>query len=74
MQGRYELEQMTPKSVASATATLQRAIDRDPEYAAAYYALGLAKWNQILASDSQQVGESRRESAALFRKARRRHP
>jgi TolB-like protein len=69
MQGRYELEQMTPKSVASATATLQRAIDRDPEYAAAYYALGLAKWNQILASDSQQVGESRRESAALFRKA-----
>ena len=69
MQGRYELEQMTPQSVAGATATLQRAVDRDPEYAAAYYALGLAKWTQTLASASQQVTESRRQSATLFRKA-----
>jgi TolB-like protein len=70
MQGRYELEQMTPQSVDSAIATLQHAVDRDPEYAAAYYALGLAKWNQSRASMSQVTGSTaRKESAVLFRKA-----
>lgn len=69
MQGRYELEQMTPDSVARAAGTLQQAVTKDPEYAAAYYLLGQAKWNQPLASDSQQVLPVRRESAALYRKA-----
>jgi TolB-like protein len=69
MQGRYELEQMTPQSMARAQETLKRAIDRDPAYAAAYCALGLAKWNQTLASDSQEADAARKESATLFRKA-----
>ena len=69
MQGRYELEQMTPLSVARAEEALQRAIGRDPEYAAAYYALGLAKWNRTLASASQEVDQARKESEVLFLKA-----
>ena len=69
MQGRYELEQMTPQSVAKAAVDLRQAIDQDPEYAAAYYLLGQAKWNSSLASDSQEVQPARRESAVLYRKA-----
>jgi TolB-like protein len=69
MQGRYELEQMTPQSLDRAAETLQQAIDRDPQYAAAYYALGQAKWSRSSASASQVVDPARRESVALFRRA-----
>ena len=45
MRARYELEVGSPEKVLAAQANFQKAIDRDPDYAAAYAGLGSARYN-----------------------------
>lgn len=49
MKGRYELQQITPESVSQAELDFQHAIDKDPQYAAAYSGLANAKYDQSAA-------------------------
>jgi tetratricopeptide (TPR) repeat protein len=60
---------MTPQSLTRAEQFLRQAIARDPQYAAAYYALGLTKWNLPTVSSSQESSATRRDSLPLFRRA-----
>ena len=47
MRARYELEVGSPEKVLAAQKNFQKAIDRDPEYAAAYAGLGSARTTSV---------------------------
>jgi TolB-like protein/Tfp pilus assembly protein PilF len=59
MKGRYAMQQGTPESMTQAGFDFQHAIDKDPEYAAAYVGLADAKYNQgiVKGSDYQTEAE-----------------
>ena len=42
----YEMQNVTPASLTKAAAALQQCVKLDPNYAAAWFALGLAKFNE----------------------------
>jgi tetratricopeptide (TPR) repeat protein len=66
----FDMQQMTTASLTKAESEYQRAIDLDPEYAAAYCGLALAKYNQFSARGSTYQTEAERRSVEqLFRKA-----
>jgi serine/threonine protein kinase/TolB-like protein/Flp pilus assembly protein TadD len=70
IKARYDIQQMTTESVTRAEAEYRRAIDLDPEYAAAYLGLANAKYDQFAARGSTFQTEAERKSAEqLFRKA-----
>ena len=70
MKARYEVQQVTAESVARAESDFQRAIDLDPDYAAAYAGLGQAKWDQAGARGSTyQTADERQGAEKLFHKA-----
>jgi tetratricopeptide (TPR) repeat protein len=62
IKARYEMSQLTPEAVAQSEADFQHAIHLDPEYAAAYYGLGLAKYNEYSARGSTYQTEAERQS------------
>jgi adenylate cyclase len=49
LRGRYDQQQVTPESMTQAELDFQQAIDKDPEYAAAYLGLATAKYDQSVA-------------------------
>jgi tetratricopeptide (TPR) repeat protein len=70
MKGRYGLEQGTPESLAQAGLDFQRAIDIDPDYAAAYFGLGQAEFAKAAATGLYVRTAIERERAEYyFRKA-----
>ena len=70
MKGRYELQQLTPESVTQAELDLQHAIDKDPQYAAAYVGLSSAKYDKAMATGSaHQIDAELQEVESLLRKA-----
>jgi serine/threonine-protein kinase len=70
MKARYDMQQMTTESLARAESGYQRAIDLDPEYAAAYLGLASAKYNAFAARGfTYQMEVERRSAEHLFRKA-----
>ncbi len=70
MKGRYELQQLTTEHLKQAESDFQRAIDLDPEYAAAYYDLGVSKFNEGAARGSTyQTEEERRSAEQLVQKS-----
>jgi TolB-like protein len=69
MRGYYELELQTPDSLDRASQDFQRAIDLDPNYAAAYNGLGAAKFNRASASLTDLPSADLKISEQLMRKA-----
>jgi TolB-like protein/Flp pilus assembly protein TadD len=63
IKARYEMQQMTTESVTRAETEYQRAIDLDPEYAAAYLGLANTKYDQFVARGSAFQTEAERGSA-----------
>lgn len=66
MRGRYELDQLTPASLARAEKAFQHAIERDPNYAAAYAGLGTVKYDQGAARGGTFRTEEERRSCEKF--------
>jgi TolB-like protein/Tfp pilus assembly protein PilF len=58
MKGRYDLQQTTPDSVSQAELDYQHAIDKDPEYGAAYAGLAIAKYDECIARGSSSQTEA----------------
>jgi tetratricopeptide (TPR) repeat protein len=70
MKARYEIQQFTLESVRQAEADLQRAIELDPQYAIAYFDLGIEKFNESAARGSTyQTDEERKIGAELIHHA-----
>jgi TolB-like protein/tetratricopeptide (TPR) repeat protein len=69
MRGNYELEQVTPESLSRAEESFQHAIERDPDYAAAFIGLGTAKFNRAIARLTDSTNEELKSSEQLWRKA-----
>jgi tetratricopeptide (TPR) repeat protein len=70
LKGRFEAQQMTTEALKQAEGDFQRAIDLDPQYAAAYLELGMQKYNEYSARiSSGQTGEERRSAERLIQKA-----
>ncbi len=63
MKGRYDLQQLTPLSVTQAELDFQHAIDQDPRYAAAYFGLASAKYDQFAARGSTYQTDVERKNA-----------
>ena len=66
MKGRYEMQQLTTASLNQAESDFQRAIALDPQYAEAYYGLGVARTNQGYARGSIYQTLEERDSAQRF--------
>jgi tetratricopeptide (TPR) repeat protein len=70
IKARYDAESMNTAALTQAESDLQHAIDLDPEYAAAYFAMGSAKYNQAVARGSTyQTAAERGSAEQLMRKA-----
>jgi TolB-like protein len=70
MKGRYGLEQLTTGSLAQAESDFQRAVDLDPQCAAAYSGLGQAAFDKAAATGLYVRTAGEREKAEnYFRKA-----
>jgi TolB-like protein len=72
MRATYEMDQFTPESMKKAVADLQYAIERDPEYAAAYASLGVAENNgsHLVALQKQlSAAEVVQTASRYYRKA-----
>ncbi len=69
LKGRYELQQMTRDSLQRAQADFQHAIDIDPAYAAAWYALGSVEYNRSGATVSTRTATERKAAEQAYRKA-----
>ncbi len=69
MKGRYELQQLTPDSLTRAESDFQHAIDLDPAYGAAYFALGSAKFDRVSAALNDRSEAERRSAEDAYRKA-----
>jgi serine/threonine protein kinase/tetratricopeptide (TPR) repeat protein len=70
IKARYETEQLTMSAIKQAEADLNHAIELDPEYAAAYYMLGTAKYDEYVAAGSiSQTDAEQQESKRLLHKA-----
>ncbi len=70
VKARYDLQQMTPESLSRAETEYRRAIDLDPQYAAAYAGLGSAQYDEYIARGSAyQTEAERRNAERLFHKA-----
>jgi TolB-like protein len=63
MKARYDLQQMTPDALTHAEEELSRAVDLDPEYAAAYLGLGVVQFNRAAAKGSLSQTEGERKRA-----------
>ncbi|HEX4229224.1 MAG TPA: hypothetical protein VHZ07_11175 [Bryobacteraceae bacterium] len=69
VKARYDLQQMTPQSLAHAETEYQRAIDLDSQYAAAYLGLGAVQYDEYIARGSgHQTEAERRNIERLLRK------
>jgi TolB-like protein/Flp pilus assembly protein TadD len=70
MKGRYALEQNTIESLAQAGLDFQRAVDLDPQYAAAYFGLGNTEYSKAGATGIyvRTIGE-RERAERYFHKA-----
>ncbi len=69
LKGRYELQQMTHDSLERAKADFQHAIDIDPAYAAAWYALGSVEYDRSGAAVSTRTAPERKAAEQAYRKA-----
>ena len=70
MKGRYDLQQVTPESIAQAEADFQHAISRDSAYAQAYVGLATAKYdNGIARGSSYQTDVELKGVKGLLHKA-----
>jgi serine/threonine-protein kinase len=70
LKARYDMQAMTTESLAKAEAEYRRAIELDPQYAAAYLGLGTVHYNRNAARGSAYQTEAERKSAEeLARKA-----
>jgi len=70
MKARYEEQQLTSDAAAQARADLERAIALDPEYPAAYFDLGVERFNEAVARGSTyQTEEERRSAEQLIHRA-----
>ena len=65
----YEMQNVTPASLAKAAAALQQCVKLDPDYAAAWFALGLAKFNESVADGRSRTPAELAEAQELYRKA-----
>ncbi len=67
MKGIYDMQAMTTESLTRAEQNLQHAIDKDPRYAAAYFALGSAKLDQsvVRGADAERAGVEKLVRKAL---------
>jgi predicted Zn-dependent protease len=63
MKARYEVQQLTSQSVTQAEADYQHAIDLDPEYAAAFLGVAIAKFDQAIARGSTGETDAERKGA-----------
>src|ERR1019366_1920647 len=70
LRGSFELEEQTTESINRAEQYFKRAIERDPEYAAAYTGLGVAIWGQaIVRGTAFRTEAETKNSLAAWRKA-----
>ena len=70
LRGSFELEEQTTESINRAEQYFKRAIERDPEYAAAYTGLGVAIWSQaIVRGTAFRTEAETKNSLAAWRKA-----
>jgi eukaryotic-like serine/threonine-protein kinase len=75
MRGNYEMNQTTPDAVAQAELDFQHAIDKDPDYGAAYVGLAKAKYDRSIASGSTAQTETElKDVEELLRQALERDP
>jgi tetratricopeptide (TPR) repeat protein len=65
----YELQALTPDAVEKAEHDLERVVQMDPDYAAAWCRLGLAKYRMSAASGRNRTPAEVREVTGLYRKA-----
>jgi TolB-like protein/tetratricopeptide (TPR) repeat protein len=65
----FDTQTMTPDSIGRAEQELQRATRIDPEYAEAWFALGLAKFNKPASGAFSRTAAETNEVKALYRKA-----
>jgi len=66
---RFEDSQFTPEANLQAETDYRRALEIDPDYAAAYAGLGVALWNQSIRAGQPPLLEDRRKAQELFQKA-----
>src|SRR5581483_324230 len=69
MKGRFEDDAMSPAGNAAAQAQYRRAIEIDPQYAAAYSALGGAIWNRSILVLQPRPPSEAAEAVRLYQKA-----
>ena len=65
----FDVQPMTPDSIGRAELELQRATQIDPEYAEAWFALGLARFNKPASRALNRNAAETNEVKALYRKA-----
>lgn len=70
MQARYDMQKLSPASLAQAHDKYRRAAELDPEYATPYLGMAMAVYDQAAArSSTRQTAEERKTAEQLFRKA-----
>lgn len=70
LRGRYEMQRLTTDALEQAESDIQHAINVDPEYAVAYFDLGVIKFNLAAARGSTyQPDEERRSARQLIQKS-----